>query len=61
MNGVPDEKFKLSLKQSSKGFWYVDDISVSAQEYQEAVALMDAFTTQVVKLLEVKNKGVGPQ
>ena len=46
---------KASVKQNHKGFWYVDELSVSGNSISDSIALLDAAMYKMVLLLEKYN------
>jgi len=46
---------KASVKQNSKGFWYVDELSVSGNSISDSIELLDAAMYKTVLLLEKYN------
>jgi len=46
---------KVGLKQTSSGFWYVNDLSINSNSIMDAIALMDAAVFKTEELLEKYN------
>jgi len=46
---------KVSLKQTSSGFWYVNDLSINSNSIMDAIALMDAAVYKTIELLNKYN------
>ena len=44
---------KASVKQTSSGFWYVNELSVGGNSIMDSLALLDAA---MYKLMEILNK-----
>ena len=46
---------KISLKQNSNGFWYVNDLSISGNNIMKSIDRMDAAMYLVEQLLDKYN------
>ena len=46
---------KVSLKQTSSGFWYVNDLSINSNSIMDAIALMDAAIYKTIEVLSKYN------
>ena len=55
-NGIPTE-YTLSLTQTAKGFFYVDRLSITAENEDKVLEKMDKLVGEVKKRLEKLNGG----
>ena len=49
---------KISAKQSSKGFWYVDEMSFYCNSIIDGLELLDRAIQKVNKILKKYNNGI---
>jgi len=55
MNGV-EERYEIKLKQTSKGIWYCDGLTVANKDEVKMMHFADELMTGIEKTLEGHNK-----
>lgn len=51
------ETVSLSLQQTSKGFWYVDQLKVTMVSVEDVLPKIDKLITETLKRLHQLNEG----
>jgi len=46
---------KASVKQTSSGFWYVNELSVSGNSISDSIVLLDAAMYKITEILKKYN------
>ena len=56
INGIPN-KYGISFTQSAKGAFYVDKVSIEADNEEELIAKTERILTKVVEVIKKINGG----
>ena len=50
-----DKHFKYTVKQTSKGHWYIDKVSIEAVRLEQAKVLLEQATADVQQIVDDRN------